>query len=158
RPLLISSLIEHAATFHPRTEIVTRTIEGPIHRSDYRGIRDRAKRVAQALPQLGVGMGERVATLAWNTHRHLELYFGVSGAGSVIHTVNPRLFPEQITYIINHAEDKVLCFDTTFTELVEKLAPSLPSVKHYIALTDEKNLPKSGLKNLISYEKWIEGK
>src|SRR4051794_5115055 len=108
RPLLISSLIEHAATFHPGTEIVTRTIEGPIHRSNYREVRDRAKRVAQALPGLGVGAGDRVASLAWNTHRHLELYFGVSGSGAVMHTVNPRLFPEQITYIINHAEDKVL--------------------------------------------------
>jgi fatty-acyl-CoA synthase len=155
RPLLISSIIEHAATFHPSTGIVTRTIEGPIHRSSYIEVRNRAKRVANALPALGVGMGDRVATLAWNTHRHLELYYGVSGSGAVLHTVNPRLFPEQITYIINHAEDKVLCFDLSFLPLVEKLAPQLKSVEHFVALTDREHLPEVAFP-VSSYEEILE--
>jgi fatty-acyl-CoA synthase len=155
RPLLISSIIEHAATFHPSTGIVTRTIEGPIHRSSYIEVRNRAKRVANALPALGVGMGDRVATLAWNTHRHLELYYGVSGSGAVLHTVNPRLFPEQITYIINHAEDKVLCFDLSFLPLVEKLAPQLKSVEHFVALTDREHLPRVAFP-VSSYEEILE--
>ena len=156
RPLMISSIIEHAATFHPLTEIVTRTIEGPIHRSTYLEVRNRAKRVANALPGLGVRAGDRVATLAWNTHRHLELYYGVSGSGAVLHTVNPRLFPEQITYIVNHAEDKVLCFDLSFLPLVEKLAPQLKSVEHFVALTDRAHLPKASFP-ILSYEDILEG-
>ena len=152
RPLLISSILEHAASFHPRTEIVTRTIEGPIHRSNYAEIQRRAKRVANALPGLGVGTSDRVATLAWNTHRHLELYYGVSGSGAILHTVNPRLFPEQIAYIVNHAEDKVLCFDLGFAPLVEKLAPQLTSVEHYVVLTDREHMPESATLNLKCYE------
>lgn len=136
KPLMISSLIEHAANFHGDREIVTRTIDGRIHRSKYREIRRRAKQLANALAVLGAEFGDRVATLAWNTHRHLELYYGVSGSGAVLHTVNPRLFPEQITYIINHAEDKFLFFDISLAPLVEKLAPSLKSVTTYVAMTD----------------------
>ncbi len=108
RPLMISSLIEHAARFHPHTEIVSRLPEakdGTLHRTDWAGVRREACRVAHALAALGVQRGERVGTLAWNSYRHLALYFGVSGAGAVLHTVNPRLFPEQIDYIVNHAED-----------------------------------------------------
>ncbi|GAA7767453.1 long-chain fatty acid--CoA ligase [Cupriavidus sp. SHE] len=152
RPLLISSLIEHAATYHPTREIVARTVEGPIHRTNYAEIHRRAKRVANALASLGVGVADRVGTLAWNTHRHFELYFGVSGSGAILHTVNPRLFPEQIEYIVNHAEDKVLFFDIGFAPLVEKLAPALKSVQHYVAMTDRANMPAIDVPNLLCYE------
>jgi fatty-acyl-CoA synthase len=155
RPLMISSLIEHAAAFHPRTEIVTRTIEGPTHRTNYAEIRRRSKQVANALKEIGVEHGDRVGTLASNTYRHLELYFGVSGSGAVLHTVNPRLFPEQITYIVNHAEDKVLFFDITFAPLVAKLAPSLNSVTTYVAMTDRAHMPDIDLPNLLCYEELI---
>ena len=116
-PLLISSLIEYAAAYHPEQEIVSRTVEGDTVRTNYAQVERRARGL-RALAGLGVREGDRVGTLAWNTHRHLELYFGVSGSGAVLHTVNPRLFPEQIDYIVNHAEDSVLFFDTTFAELV----------------------------------------
>jgi fatty-acyl-CoA synthase len=152
RPLLISSLIEHANAVHPRAEIVTRTVEGPVHRCTYGDVHHRSKQAAQALVALGVEAGDRVATLAWNTHRHLELYFGVSGMGAVLHTINPRLFVEQIEYIANHAEDKLLCFDLTFLPLVEKLAPALKSVRGFVALTDSAHLPASKLPNLHCYE------
>ena len=155
KQLMISSLIEHAANFHGDREIVTRTIEGPIHRSNYREIRRRAKQVANALAALGAEFGDRVATLAWNMHRHLELYYGVSGSGAVLHTVNPRLFPEQITYIINHAEDKFLFFDISLAPLVEKLAPSLKSVTTYVAMTDRAHMPGIEVPNLICYEELI---
>jgi len=128
RPLLISSLIEHANSFHPRAEIVSRMVEGPIHRCTYGDISRRSKQAAKALLVLGVDPGDRIATLAWNNHRHMELYFGVSGMGAVLHTINPRLFPDQIQYIANHAEDKILFFDSTFVPLLEKIAPSLKSV------------------------------
>ncbi|ASK35639.1 long-chain fatty acid--CoA ligase [Alcanivorax sp. N3-2A] len=155
KPLLISSLIEHAATFHPDTEIVSRTLEGPTQRSNYRQLRGRAKQVANALATLGVSLGDRVGTLAWNTTRHLELYFGVSGSGAVLHTVNPRLFPEQIEYIVNHAEDKVLMFDIAFADLVERLAPSLTSVTHYVVMTDRAHMPDIQVPNLLCYEELV---
>src|SRR5664279_3870668 len=129
RPLLISSLIEHANTFHRNVEIVSRTVEGPIHRCTYGDIHGRAKQMANALIALGVSPGDRVATMAWNGYRHMELYYGVSGMGAVLHTINPRLFPEQIAYIVNHAEDQYLFFDLTFVPLLEKLAPLMTSVK-----------------------------
>jgi fatty-acyl-CoA synthase len=152
RPLLISSLIEHAGTYHGDVEIVTRTVEGPIHRSTYREIRRRAKRLANALTALGVKLGDRVGTLAWNTHRHLELFYGVSGMGAVLHTVNPRLFTEQIEYIVNHAEDRYLFFDTTFTPLLEQLAPKLTTLKGFVAMTDKAHTPQAKLPNLLCYE------
>jgi acyl-CoA synthetase (AMP-forming)/AMP-acid ligase II len=141
RPLLISSLIEHAARYHPKVEIVSRTCEGPLHRTDYAGMRSRAAKLAKALIRLGVKPGDRVATLAWNTHRHMELYFAVSGIGAVLHTVNPRLFPEQIAYIVNHAEGRVLFFDVTFTDLVARLQPDLVAVERLVAMTDEAHMP-----------------
>lgn len=156
RPLLISSLIEHAATFHPDTEIVSRLPEGPVHRTTWRGLRDRAKQVANAMAALGVQPGDRVGTLAWNTHRHLALYYGVSGMGAVLHTVNPRLFPEQIAYIANHAEDKVMFFDATFAPLVEKLAPQLKSVQAFVAMTDRAHMPKIDVPNLLCYEELLD--
>jgi len=155
RPLMISSLIDHAATFHPETEIVTRTVEGPVHRTNYRAVQRRAKRVANAMQALGVTPGQRVGTLAWNTYRHLELYYGVSGTGAVLHTVNPRLFPEQIDYIINHAEDQVLFFDSSFAALVAQLAPQLKSVHTFVAMTDRAHMPQVDLPNLLCYEELI---
>ncbi len=142
QPLLISSLIEHAARFHPNSEIVSRTCEGPTVRLTYSGLRARAAKLANALLRMGVKPGDRVASLAWNTHRHMELYFAVSGIGAVLNTVNPRLFPEQIDYIVNHAENRVLFFDITFAGLVSDLKPKLATVERFVALTDAEHLPK----------------
>ncbi len=155
RPLLISSLIEHANAFHPTAEIVSRTVEGPIQRSTYGDIRRRSKQVAKALVGLGVEPGERVATLAWNGYRHMELYFGISGMGAILHTINPRLFPEQLEYIINHAEDRYLFFDLTFAPLIERLAPLLKSVKGFVAMTDRAHMPTSGIPHLLCYEELV---
>ena len=155
RPLLISSLIEHAATFHPAGEIVSRLPEGRTHRTHWRGLRDRARQVARAMAVLGVQPGDRVGTLAWNTHRHLELYYGVSGTGAVLHTVNPRLFPDQIDYIVNHAEDKVLFFDLSFAPLVEKLAPRLKTVTAFVAMTDRAHMPAIDVPNLLCHEELL---
>jgi acyl-CoA synthetase (AMP-forming)/AMP-acid ligase II len=152
RPLLISSLIDYAALYHGDTEIVSRTVEGPIHRTNYREAQTRSKKLAQALHRLGVRLGDRVGTLAWNGYRHFELYFGVSGLGAILHTVNPRLFPEQIAYIANHAEDKYLFTDLTFVPLLEKIAGELKSVKGYVVMTDEAHMPKTSLPNAICYE------
>jgi len=152
RPLLISSLIEHAATFHPHAEIVSRLPEGPVHRTTWRGVCLRSRQVANALRQLGIQQGDRVGTLAWNSYRHLALYYGVSGSGAVLHTVNPRLFPEQIDYIVNHAEDQVLFFDISFAKLVEQLAPSLKSVRAYIAMTDRAHMPDIQVPNLLCFD------
>ena len=155
RPLLISSLIEHANTFHPAGEIVSRTVEGPIHRCTYADIRRRSKQAAKALLALGVKPGERIATLAWNGYRHMELYFGVSGMGAVLHTINPRLFPEQIEYIVNHAEDQYLFFDLTFAPLIDKLAPLMKSVKGLVAMTDRAHMPAINVPNLLCYEEIV---
>jgi fatty-acyl-CoA synthase len=154
-PLLIHKIIDHAALYHRDREVVTRSIEGPIVRSTYGEIATRARRCAKALDKLGVRPGDRVGTLAWNTARHLETWYGIAGTGAIYHTLNPRLFPDQLVYIANHAEDHVLFFDTTFAELVEKIALRLKSVKHYIALTDRLHLPQVKLRNLIAYEDFI---
>ena len=122
-PLMISSLIRHADRCHGDTEIVSRTVEGPIHRYTYRDAHTRARRLANALARLGVAAGDRVGTLAWNGYRHFELYYAVSGMGAIIHTINPRLFLDQLTYIVDHADDRLVFFDLTFLPLVEKLAP-----------------------------------
>ncbi|HYM02094.1 MAG TPA: AMP-binding protein, partial [Stellaceae bacterium] len=133
QPLLISSLITFADRHHGATEIVSRTIEGPIHRYTYRDAHKRARRLANALKRLGVKEADRIGTLAWNTFRHFEIYYAVSGMGAVCHTINPRLFPEQLTYIANHAEDRFVFFDLTFAPLVEKLKPHCPGVKGWVA-------------------------
>jgi len=155
RPLLISSLIEHANTSHPHAEIVSRTVEGPIHRCTYGDIHRRAKQVARALTALGVEHGDRIGTLAWNGYRHMELYFGVSGMGAVLHTINPRLFPEQIAYIANHAEDQYLFFDLSFAPLIAKLAPQMKSVKGFVAMTDRAHMPALEVPNLLCYEELV---
>src|SRR3954465_10873044 len=134
RPLLITSLIQYAAEYHGATEIVTKTVEGPIHRYTYRDAYARMQQLAHALQELGVQPGDRIATLAWNGFRHVELYFAISGIGAVCHTVNPRLFPPQIDYIVNHAEDKYVFLDPNLLPLVEALAPSLKTVKAYIVM------------------------
>jgi acyl-CoA synthetase (AMP-forming)/AMP-acid ligase II len=158
-PLLVSSLIEHAAQCHGDTEIVSRTIEGPgkdgtgaVHRYTYAAARKRAKQLAQALARLGVRAGDRIGTLAWNGYRHFELYFGISGMGAVIHTINPRLFPEQLAYIVNHAEDAYVFFDLSFAPLVEKLAPACKRVKSWVAMTDRAHMPTAQIPNLLCYE------
>ncbi|CAN3130909.1 Medium-chain-fatty-acid--CoA ligase [Mycobacterium sp. smrl_JER01] len=137
---MISSLIEHAATFHGDTEIVSRLPEGQVRRTTWRGVNEHAKQVANALAELGIEPGDRVATLAWNSDRHLALYFGVSGSGAVMHTVNPRLFTDQIVYIVNHAADRVLFFDITFAPLVAQLADELGTVEHFVAMTDRDHM------------------
>jgi fatty-acyl-CoA synthase len=154
-PLLISSLIEHAGQFHADTEIVTRTVEGPIHRYDYGQAHSRSRKLAKALAALGVGAGERIATVAWNTHRHLEIYYAVSGMGAVCHTINPRLFPPQIVYIINHAEDSYVFVDLTFVPLLEAVADKLESLKGIVVMTDEANMPETKLAGMICYESLI---
>ncbi len=149
---LISSLIEYAALNHPDTEIVSRTVEGELHRYNYRDACRRAKRLANALKHLKIQRGDRVATVAWNGYRHYELYFAVSGMGAIVHTINPRLFPDQITWIANHAKDRVLFFDLTFAPLVEKLAPLMPSIEIYVAMCDRAHMPTLKIPNLLCYE------
>jgi 3-(methylthio)propionyl---CoA ligase len=152
-PLLISSLITHADRHHGDTEIVSRRVEGDLHRTTWRELHRRSRQLANALGGLGLSMGDRVATLAWNGYRHLELYFAVSGSGAVLHTINPRLHAEQIAWIVNHAEDRVLCFDLTFLPLVEAIAPHCRTVRHWVAMTDRAHLPRaaSGIE-LTCYE------
>jgi 3-(methylthio)propionyl---CoA ligase len=155
-PLLVSSLIEHADRSHGDVEIVSRTVEGPIHRHTYSQAHARAKRLAQALARLGVRESDRVGTLAWNGYRHFEIYYGVSGMGAVMHTINPRLFPEQLAFIVGHAEDKYVFFDLSFVALAEKLAPACKSVKGWVAMTDRAHMPKANLPNLLCYEELLE--
>ncbi len=156
--LLISSLADFAERHHGGVEIVTRRVEGDIHRYTWAGMVRRARQVANALDASKLLFSDRVATLAWNTYRHMELYFGVSGSGRVLHTINPRLHPDQIAWISNHAEDQVLCFDLTFLPLVQAIHARCPGVKLYVAMCDTDRLPKdSGIPNLVSYEDWIGG-
>lgn len=157
QPLLISSILRFAASYHRSSPIVSRRCEGDLHRYTYGDMAARSAQLAHALKRLGAGEGDRVSTLAWNTYRHLELYYAVSGSGGVIHTMNPRLFPEQIAYIANHAESRVLCFDLTFGPLVEALAPKLTSVKAFIAMTDRAHMPTMKVANLYCYEDLLAG-
>ena len=157
QPLLISSLIEFAGRHHPDAEIVSRRVEGDIHRYCYRDALARSKKVANALDRLQLAFGDRVATLAWNGYRHFELYFGVSGSGRVLHTINPRLAPDQVAWIANHAEDQVLCFDMTFLPIIKAIWSHCKSIKHWIALCDAAALPTdTGIAGLQSYEAWMD--
>ncbi len=156
QPLMISSIIKHAARNHSRQEIVSRSVEGPIHRYTYSDANGRMKQLANALERLGVVKGDRVATLAWNTYRHVELYYAISGLGAICHTINPRLFREQIEYIVNHAEDKYLFLDLTFVPLVEALAPLFKPVKGFVVMTDRDHMPDSSLPNLMCYEELLD--
>jgi len=158
RPLLISQLIDFAERFHGDGEIVSRRVEGDIHRYTYADAALRSRQVANALDRLSVPIGERVGTLAWNGYRHFELYYGVSGSGRVLHTINPRLHPEQVAWIINHAEDEVVCFDLTFAPILKAIHTHCPKVRQWVALCDADALPSdTGIPNLISYESWIAG-
>ena len=159
RPLLISQMIDFAAAYYPDVEVVTRTVEGPIHRYGYKDAARRAKQVAEALQGLGIKLGDRIGTLAWNTHRHFELYFGISGLGAVLHTVNPRLAPDHVAYIANHAEDQVIFVDLNLLPIVEGVWPHLKTVKHVVVMTDKAHMPASSkIPKLLCYEELIAGK
>ncbi|QMW24155.1 long-chain-fatty-acid--CoA ligase [Sandaracinobacteroides saxicola] len=153
-PLSVARIIDHAATYHPRREVVSLQCEGGVMRSDWGTVATRSRQLAAALVGLGMNAGDRVATLAWNTVRHVECLYGIGGMGGVAHTINPRLFEEQITYIANHAEDRVLLFDLTFVKLVERLAPGLKTIEHFVLLTDRAHMPESSL-NLLCYEELL---
>src|SRR5438874_4450315 len=154
-PLLCHRIIEHAAAVHGTQEVVTRSVEGPIHRTNYAEIHSRALKVSQCLDREGIKLGDRVATIAWNTWRHLEAWYGIMGIGAICHTVNPRLFPDQIAWIINHAQDRVVITDITFVPILEKIADKLPSVERYIVLTDKAHMPQPAPKNPVASEDWI---
>lgn len=155
RPLLISSIAEHAARFHGDREIVSVTADNPRHRCTIGDAIGRSKQLANALDKLGLEQGDRIATIAWNDYRHLELYYGVSGAGYVCHTINPRLFPEQLIFIINHAEDRWIFTDVMFVPLLEKLLPQIPNVEGFVVMTDEAHMPDTSLPNAVCYETLI---
>ena len=158
QPLLISSLIEFAERHHGDGEIVSRRVEGDIHRYTWADVARRSRQVASALDGENLLFSDRIATLAWNGYRHLELYYGVSGSGRVLHTINPRLHPEQIAWIANHAEDQILCFDLSFLPLVQAVHAKCATVKKWIALCDADKLPAdTGIPGLVSYEAWIGG-
>ena len=152
-PLLVHTILDHAAWLG-RREVVSRTVEGPVHRYSYGDLERRARMIAGAGAQrLGIAPGDVVGTMAWNTYRHAEIWYGLMGMGAVVHTINPRLFADQLAYIINHAEDRWLFLDLTFVKLLEDLSPRLPKVKGYIVMTDESHMPASSqLPNLLCYE------
>src|SRR5437868_10284479 len=154
-PLLCHRIIDHAGTNHPERTIVTRSVEGPFHATTYAELRARALRLAQRLDKAGIRHGDRVATLAWNTWRHIEAWYGIMGIGAIYHTVNPRLFSDQIAWIINHAEDRLLLADVTFVPLLENLADKLPSIERYVLLCDAAHMPQTSLKNAVPYEQWM---
>jgi 3-(methylthio)propionyl---CoA ligase len=156
QPLLISSLIEFADQHHGDTEIISRRVEGDIHRYTWADVAKRSRQVANALDGMNLAFSDRIATLAWNGYRHLEMYFGVSGSGKVLHTLNPRLHPDQVVWIANHAEDQVLCFDMSFLPIVQAVHARCTTIKHYVAMCDANKLPAdTGIPGLISYEAWI---
>ena len=153
-PLLCNKLLDHAATYHPKREIITRTVEGPFQTTTYSMLRERALCCAKRLDMAGIGMGDRVATLAWNTGRHLEVWYGLLGIGAIYHTVNPRLFPEQIAWIINHAEDRIIFVDLTFVPIVEAIRDKIPTIKQVIVLTDAEHMPEMAI-DAVDYESWL---
>jgi len=154
-PLLCNRILDHAATYNAERKVISRSVEGPINTTNYAELRKRALRVSQRLDKNGVKLGDRVATLAWNTWRHLEAWYGIMGIGAVYHTINPRLFPDQIVWIANHAEDRVLLLDLTFVPLVEKFGDRLKTIERYVVLTDAAHMPATTLKNAVPYEQWI---
>ncbi len=154
-PLLLSGIISHADTVHAYQEVVTRTVEGPIVCTTYREVHRRCRRLANALTSLGLEAGDRVGSIAWNTQRHLELYYGVSGSRGVMHVMNPRLSPEQLVYIINHAEDRALFIDVTFVPLVEAISANLKSVETVAVMTDREHMPDTKLENAVCYDELI---
>ncbi|HOM12032.1 MAG TPA: 3-(methylthio)propionyl-CoA ligase [Rubrivivax sp.] len=156
-PLLISTLLVHAERHHAEQQIVSRRVEGDIHRCTYKDLAARSRQLAKALGALGVKPGQTVGTLAWNGYRHMELYYGVSGSGAVLHTLNPRLHPDQVVYIADHAEDQVLCFDLTFLPLVEAVAHRVKTIKHFVLMTDRAHMPaQTKIPDLLCYEELVE--
>ena len=156
-PLMISSLLKHAARHAADTEVVSKRVEGDLHRTTWSGVEKRARQLAQAFARLGCQPGDRIGTLAWNGYRHLEIYYGSAGSQLVTHTINPRLFPEQIAWIANDAADQVLCFDLNFLPLVEKLAAELKTVRHFVLMTDRAHMPASTtVPNLLCYEELVD--
>ena len=153
--LLIPMILRHAELHHPNREIVSVTADNPLHRYTYADCAVRTRKLANALDNIGLQHGDRIATLAWNDYRHLEIYYGVGGAGYVCHTINPRLFPEQIVFIINHAEDKWVFTDPMFVPLLEKIADQTPGIEGYVVLTNDENMPETTLKNAVAYESLI---
>jgi 3-(methylthio)propionyl---CoA ligase len=153
QPLLISSLLRHAERHHGEQLVVSRRVEGDIHRYTYRDMGSRSRRMAKALGMLGMEPGVRVGTLAWNGYRHLELYYAVSGSGAVLHTLNPRLHPDQLVWIAENAQDKVLCFDLNFLPLIEAVAPRMPGINAFVLMTDHAHMPaQTSIPNLLCYE------
>jgi fatty-acyl-CoA synthase len=154
-PLLTHTILEHGALNHGEREMVTRGVEGPVRRTTLANVRNRALRVAKALEREGVKLGDRIATMAWNSERHIETWFGIMGLGAVCHTLNPRLFADQLDYIINHAEDDIIFVDLTFVPILEALQPRLRTVRKFIVLTDAAHMPATSLPNAVAYEDWI---
>jgi fatty-acyl-CoA synthase len=154
-PLRIHRIIDHAARYHGGRAVISRSVEGPVHRTDYRGVRARALRLAKRLMREGLRPGDRVATLAWNTWRHLEAWYGITGAGLVYHTVNPRLFRDQIAWIIDHAEDSLMLADLTFLPILEAIQDKCPTIRRFVVLTDAANMPETSLRNAVDYETWL---
>jgi fatty-acyl-CoA synthase len=151
-PLVVPSILDHAARFHGEREIVTRSIEGPVVRTTYAGVHSRSRQVAKALTRRGIRVGDRIGTLAWNTGRHLEAWYGIMGIGAICHTINPRLFPEQIAYIVNHAEDRMIFVDLTFLPILEKLGKQIDVVETFVVLTDRAHMPQTTLRNVVAFE------
>ena len=154
-PLLCHRIIDHAAINAGERPVISRSIEGPMHATNYAEIRKRALRIAQRLERDGVRLGDRVATLAWNTWRHLETWYGILGIGAIYHTVNPRLFTDQIVWIINHAEDRVIMTDLTFLPILEKIADRIPTIERTIVYCDAAHMPATSLRNAVPFEEWL---
>jgi acyl-CoA synthetase (AMP-forming)/AMP-acid ligase II len=154
-PLRIHRIIDHAARYHGQRAIISRSVEGPMHRTTYAEVRARSLRLTKRLMMAGVKPGDRVATLAWNTWRHLEAWYGITGAGAVYHTLNPRLFRDQLAWIINHAEDSLLLTDLTFLPILEAIQDQCPTVRNYVVLTDAAHMPATTLKGAVDYESWL---
>lgn len=154
-PLRIHRLIDHAARHHGGRTIASRSVEGPMHRTDYATLRRRSLALAQRLVREGVQPGDRVATLAWNTWRHIEAWYGITGAGAIYHTLNPRLFPDQIAWILNHAESRLMFLDLSFVALAEGIAAKLPHITRYVVMTDAAHMPATGLPGAVDYESWL---
>ncbi len=157
-PLLVHTVLDHASTYHGDREVVSRTVEGPIHRYTYRDMERRSRAMADAAArELGLGRGDVIATMAWNGYRHVEIWYGLMGLGAVVHTLNPRLFPDQICYIVNHAEDRWIFVDLTFVPLLEEMQDKLATVKGFVVMTDRAHMPETSLRNAICYEELIAG-
>ena len=156
-PLRVGNIIDHAARYHGQRKIISRSVEGPIVETNWANIYEQAKKLAKALIKLKIKKGDVIGVMAWNTSRHLEVVYGVPGCGAVNHTLNPRLFSEQLVYIINHAEDKILMVDPDLVPVIEKIIHKCPMIKHVIVMTNKENMPASTLQNLLCYEEIVSG-